>query len=118
MCPEDTSPEAWKVYLEIQQRMTPGEKLARAFQCSAVATELAKKALRERFPDANEREIFLRFARLKLGAELFQKVYGDVHLAGPDRDYPALRVEDFLEEATRLGRKELLQRYAGEPGNT
>jgi len=42
----------------------------------------AEAGLRERYPDADDREIFLRLARLILGDELCERVYGKV--AWPD----------------------------------
>lgn len=77
MCPKDTSLEAWKVFLDIQRRMTPGEKLSRALEHSQFVRSLAIAGLRRRYPEASEREIFLRFARQKLGPDLFQRVYGE-----------------------------------------
>jgi len=56
--------------------MPPGEKLQRAFEYSASVRRLAEGALRQRYPQAGSREIFLRAARQRLGAELFRKVYG------------------------------------------
>jgi len=38
----------------------------------------AKAGMRERHPNADERELFLRTARQSLGPELFRKVYGEV----------------------------------------
>lgn len=77
MCPRDTSPEAWNVYLDIQRRMSPSEKLRRAFEFSAFVNGLADGVLRQKYPAAGEREIFLRGARQRLGAELFRKAYGN-----------------------------------------
>ena len=77
MRPDDTSPEAWKVYLDIQRRMPPAEKIARAFEWSEVVRRFAEAGLRERYPRADEREILLRYARMTLGEELFRKAYGD-----------------------------------------
>ncbi len=37
---------------------------------------LAEAGLRRRFPEADDREIFLRRVRLILGKELFEKAYG------------------------------------------
>jgi hypothetical protein len=74
--PADTSPEAWKVYLEAQKRLTPGEKLRRAVGYSTFLRALAEAGLRRRYPQAGEREIFLRAARQRLGLELFHKAYG------------------------------------------
>ena len=77
MRPADTSPEAWKVFIELQARMSPSEKLRRTFEYSAFVQSLAEGNLRQLYPQASEREIFLRSARQRLGAELFHKVYGD-----------------------------------------
>jgi hypothetical protein len=77
MCPEDTSPEAWAVFLEVQRRMSPDEKFARALEWSAVVRGFAEAGLRERFPEADDHEILLRYARMTLGEELFRKAYGD-----------------------------------------
>ncbi len=77
MRPLDTSPEAWVVFLDIQRRMTPGEKIARVFELSARVKAMAKAGLRQRYPDASEEEIHLRAIHQRLGAELFEKVYGE-----------------------------------------
>jgi hypothetical protein len=82
MCPSDTTPEAWRIFLELQRQMPPEEKLRRAFELSATVRRAAEAGLRERYPDADDREIFLRLARLILGAELCERVYGKV--AWPD----------------------------------
>jgi hypothetical protein len=83
MRPADTSPEAWRVFLEIQSRMTPAEKMRRALELSHTVRKLGEAGVRQRYPDASGHEIFLRTARLTLGDELFRKVYGDV-LPGED----------------------------------
>ena len=77
MRPADTSPEAWKLLLELEQRMTPGQKLARVFEHSEFAKSLVKAGIRRRHPSATEEEVFLRYARQILGNDLFVKVYGD-----------------------------------------
>jgi hypothetical protein len=77
MRPADTTPEAWKVFLDIQRRMTPGEKLQRTLEWSAAVRRFAEAGLRQRYPHADEHEILLRYARLTLGRELFCKAYGD-----------------------------------------
>lgn len=77
MRPVDTSPEAWEVFLELQRRMSPAERLQRAFEYSALMIGMAEAVLRQKYPQATEREIFLREARQRLGNELFRKVYGN-----------------------------------------
>jgi hypothetical protein len=67
MRPADTSPEAWKVFLETHRRLTPAEKVRRAFDLSATLRMLNAESLRRRYPAAGEREIFLRVTRQRLG---------------------------------------------------
>jgi hypothetical protein len=78
MCPMDTTPEAWEFYLNLLRKQSPEERMARVFQWSEVVRQFHLAGLRERYPNADEREIFLRAAKIKLGNDLFCKVYGDV----------------------------------------
>lgn len=77
MRPRDTSPEAWKVLLDCIRLMTPEERLQRCLELSETVRLAGEAGLREAYPSASEREIFLRAARQKLGAPLFRAVYGD-----------------------------------------
>jgi hypothetical protein len=47
MCPRDTSPEAWKVYLEVLPRLTPGEKLQHALELSDMMRAFAEAGMRQ-----------------------------------------------------------------------
>jgi hypothetical protein len=76
MCPADTSPEAWKVFLDLQRKMSPSEKLQRMLEWSDMVRKFAEAGMRQRYPHADEAEIRLRFARMTLGQELFRKAYG------------------------------------------
>jgi hypothetical protein len=76
MRPADTAPEAWRVFLELQRRMSPAEKVQRVFEMSRLIRSAAESGLRDAYPEAEDREIFLRAARQRLGPELFRKVYG------------------------------------------
>ncbi len=76
--PEDTSPEAWEVFLDLQRRTPPSEKVRRVFDRAQTLRRLTEAGLRQRYPQAEEREIFLRRVRLELGPDLFGRVYGDV----------------------------------------
>ncbi len=77
MRPADTSPEAWQVLLDLERRMTPGQKLASVLEHSRFVRSLVLAGLRRRYPDETERRIFLRYALQTLGPELFEKVYGE-----------------------------------------
>jgi hypothetical protein len=78
MRPRDTSPEAWKVLMDIHRRMPPGEKIARAYEYSDNLRRMNAAVIRQQYPNATEHEVFLRVTRNWLGPELFRKAYGDV----------------------------------------
>jgi hypothetical protein len=78
MKPEDTSPEAWQILLDIYRRMTPDEKLQRTFEMSDFLRSICEAGIRTAHPSASEREVFLRLTQRTIGHELFQRAYGDV----------------------------------------
>jgi hypothetical protein len=75
--PADTTPEAWEILTTLQRRMSSSEKMQLAFEWSEIIRQFAEAGLRQRYPEAGEPEIFLRFARQILGEELFRQVYGN-----------------------------------------
>lgn len=77
MRPPDTTPEAWEIQLDIYRRMSPEEKAAAAFALTEQVRTIAEAELRQKFPHASDREVFLRRVQLQLGDELFRKAYGD-----------------------------------------
>lgn len=84
MRPRDTSPEAWKVLMDLVRKMSPQQKLQRAMELSSTMRLARAAGLREAYPEAGDREIFLRLARETLGKELFAKVYsGSIAFDGP-----------------------------------
>jgi hypothetical protein len=78
MCPADTTAQAWRVFLDVQRRMSPAEKIQRVFELSEMVQSAAEAGLRQKYPQADAREIFLRATRQRLGADLFGKVYGNL----------------------------------------
>jgi len=56
--------------------MSPAEKAARVAALTRTACMLALAGLRSRHPAADERELLLRLAVLRLGAETVHRVYG------------------------------------------
>jgi hypothetical protein len=76
MRPTDTSPAAWKVLMDLLRTMSPEEKLQRAIELTAAARNLGEAGIRQSYPGASEREIFLRVAQRQLGDQ-FQKVFGN-----------------------------------------
>lgn len=72
----DTDPKALEVFLDLQRRMSPSEKLERVFQANAMLHALAEADVRRLYPHADEREVFLRATARRLGPDLMKKAYG------------------------------------------
>jgi hypothetical protein len=77
MRPRDTSPEAWKFFIDRISQMTPDERLQRAIEHSAAVRAFVESGIRSRHPNATDREVFLIAAKQRLGHDLFRKVYGN-----------------------------------------
>jgi len=76
MRPDDVSPEAWRVYIDILREMSPSDRLYRAMELSDFVRCASEAGVRRAYPEADEREVFLRSAQRRLGPELFHRVYG------------------------------------------
>jgi hypothetical protein len=72
----DTAPEADAVRFEHYRRMAPADKALRVVELTQGACLLALAGLRARHPGADEPELLLRLAVLRLGAELVERAYG------------------------------------------
>ncbi len=73
----DTSLEAETVLLEKLRNMTPEQKGHLIFSTLDMGRDLWLAGLRYRYPDANDEQIRLLYAKERLGEELFKKVYGN-----------------------------------------
>jgi hypothetical protein len=63
--------------MERIRQMTPEQRAQRFVEFNEGMRLAFEAGLRETYPHATEREIFLRAAYQKLGPELFVRVYGD-----------------------------------------
>ncbi len=66
----DTSPEARAVQLELQRRMSPDERLEKAFSLSNGLRRMAMDAIRRRHPDFDEDQVRIKFIELTYGKDL------------------------------------------------
>jgi len=73
---EDTDPKALAVFIDLHRKMTPGERVARVFEMAAFQEGLQRSSVRSMYPDAGEREVFLRVAARRLDRETMIRVYG------------------------------------------
>jgi hypothetical protein len=72
----DTHPDALRFWLNIQHRIPPGEKLDRVAEMYDAMIDLQTAEVRRLYPQADDREVFLRVTARRLGPELMMKVYG------------------------------------------
>jgi hypothetical protein len=80
---DDTSVDAARHQIELWRGMTPAQKLALVSSASDSVRTLALAGLRQRYPLASEREIFLRLAVLRLGCRLAMEVFPEVENLAP-----------------------------------
>jgi hypothetical protein len=80
--PADTTPEAWRVQVEIYRRMSPSKRLELALRMSDAMREVVASGVRARHPEYSEQQIKYAVNRLLLGDELFRKAFPGVEIAG------------------------------------
>ena len=76
MTVDDTSAATQRVVDERYAEMSFAERADRLRAVTFAANEMALAGLRLRHPGASESELLLRLARLRLGDELVDRVYG------------------------------------------
>ena len=72
----DTRPDAERVQIELMRQAPSWRKLELLGQLNQTVRLLAVSGLRQRYPDATDRELRRRLADLLLGAEMAARVYG------------------------------------------
>jgi hypothetical protein len=73
---EDTDPEALEVFIQLHRRMTPGQRVAQVFELTAFQESLQRASVRSLYPQASDREVFLRVAARRLDRDTMLLVYG------------------------------------------
>jgi len=71
----DTSAAALAVFHEIQRKRPIGQKLVDVFDLSEGLFETVKAGIRLRYPEADEREVFLRAVAGRVPRELMIRAY-------------------------------------------
>jgi len=65
-----------EVWLDLQRRMPPGDKIAAVLGASQFVLQIYEAGVRLQYPDAGEREVFLRTAARHLSRDLMIRAYG------------------------------------------
>lgn len=72
----DTDPKAAEVLLALHRRMSPSDKVQAVFALTDMLLRLSEAGVRQLYPAASKREVFLRAAARRLGRETVARVYG------------------------------------------
>ena len=72
----DTDPRAERVLIECLREMPIWRRMQRVGQLNEMVVQMALAGVRERHPEADEAEVFRRFADIRLGPELARRAYG------------------------------------------
>jgi len=72
----DTSHDAMDVWLDLQRKKAPGEKLALVLEASQFVLQLYEMGVRRLHPEADDREVLLRVAARHLSRDLMIRAYG------------------------------------------
>ncbi|MCP5112138.1 MAG: hypothetical protein GY953_15015 [bacterium] len=71
----DTDEKAFQKLIELNREMKPGEKLAQTLQLTEMMMRISEDNVRSLYPDASQREVFLRAAARRLDRETMIRVY-------------------------------------------
>ena len=74
----DTSPDIEERQIAAWREMSATQKADLITALNRAAREMALAGVRQRYPGASDREVFLRLAILTLGPELARQAYPDV----------------------------------------
>ncbi|HWO20950.1 MAG TPA: hypothetical protein VNO30_19420 [Kofleriaceae bacterium] len=78
----DTPPEVERMMIELWRKATPEQKLQKVLSIGRMLNEFVLADLRQRYPEATERELQLRLAARSYDRDLMMKAFGwdpDVH---------------------------------------
>ena len=73
--PGDTDAGTLELMAALYVRMTPEEKLGRVRDLTLAVNRLALAGIRAHHPEDGERELLLRLARRRLGADVVDRAY-------------------------------------------
>ena len=65
-----------EVWIDLHRKMTPERRVELALSHSQMLFQLVEMNVREMYPDADDREVFLRVAARNLGRDLMIRAYG------------------------------------------
>lgn len=73
--PADTTIEAMRAQMAVWQRLGPEGRQRRVVELSNTVRQLARDGIRQRHPEYTDDDVRLTEIRLRLGDDLFRRVY-------------------------------------------
>lgn len=73
----DTTAEIEQRQVDAWRQLSPLQRLRLVSDTTRAVTELALAGIRQRYPQASERECFLRLAAIRLGVDTVRRIYSD-----------------------------------------
>jgi hypothetical protein len=77
MEPSDTDEQAYQVQLELIRKKTCADKVCEVFDAYSTGRLLAMAGIKQRCPQASDKEVWEKWAQQHLGTALFKEVYGN-----------------------------------------
>lgn len=78
--PRDTTPDAFRVYLEALRAMSEEDRLRLVFRLSRRLRSLTEAGVRYRHPDYSDQEVQLASTQVRLGDALFRQVFPSANI--------------------------------------
>ena len=72
----DTDPQAMQVWLDLQRKMAPGDKLAAVLGASQLVLQMYEMGVRRQHPEADEAAVLRMVAARHLPSDLVIRAYG------------------------------------------
>ncbi len=72
----DTDPKTLRIWMDMQKKMSPAERVKLALDASEFMLEACRAGVKLQFPNASERELLLRTAARHLSRDLMIRAYG------------------------------------------
>jgi hypothetical protein len=78
--PRDTSEEAWEVYLDILRKMTPEQRMMRAFRLTDTMRDVAMSGIRQRHPEYDDSQVRMALLGITMSKEQWRQHFGDMEV--------------------------------------
>ena len=72
--PADTTPDAWRHYIDVLRRLGPERRVEMMMEMSESHRETLREGIRTRHPDYDEKTVTLALIRITAGEDVFRRL--------------------------------------------